>query len=100
MASYNLTESGLWQQASDKIVGELHQGVDKALSEAASRGYAAAPGDTLAAILGAGMAAKGKLAEENGKIYESRRKTLFEIQTFEMELIVKLAKLGMVLYAA
>jgi hypothetical protein len=100
MSSYNLTESALWQQETDKLVGELHAGADKALAEAASRGFAAAPGDTLAAILAAGQAVKGKLVEANGKIYESRRKTLFEIQTFAMEMIVKLAKLGMQLYAA
>jgi hypothetical protein len=98
--SHNVTESALWQQAADKIVGELHQGVDKALSEAASRGYAAPPGDTLAVILGAGMAAKGKLTEENSKIYEARKKIIFEQDLFAMELIVKISKLAMTLYAS
>jgi len=100
MTSHNLTESAVWQQESDKIVGELHSGVDKALSEAASRGYAAAPGDTLKAILEASQTAKGKLVESNGKLYEARRKVLFDVDTFQMELIVKLSKLGMQLYAA
>jgi hypothetical protein len=98
--SFNRHESAVWQQESDKIVGELHSGVEKALSEAASRGFAAAPGDTLKAILEAGQTAKGKLVESNGKLYEARRKVLFEVDTFQMEMIVKLAKLGMQLYAA
>lgn len=98
--SFNRTESALFQQEADKTVGELHAGVDKALAEAASRGYAAAPGDTLAAILGAGQTAKGKLTEANGKIYDARRKTLFEQDEFAMKLIVSLSKLGMELYRA
>ena len=44
------------------------------------------------------MAAKDKLTEENSKIYELRRKTLFEQDLFAMELIVKISKLAMELY--
>ena len=96
--SFNSTESARFAQENQKIVGELHAGVDKALAEAASRGYAAAPGDTLATILFAGQAAKDKLVEANGKIYDDRRKVLFEQDEFAMKLIVSLAKLGMELY--
>ena len=98
--SFNRTESARFAQENQKIVGELHAGADKALAEAASRGFAVAPGDTLATILFAGQAAKDKLVEANGKIYDDRRKVLFEQDEFAMKLIVSLAKLGMQLYAA
>ena len=98
--SFNLTESAKWSQANQKIIGDLRTGVDKALAEAASRGYAAAPGDILATILFAGQAAKDKLVETNGKIYDERRKVIFEQDEFAMKMIVGLAKLGMELYRA
>ena len=40
--TFNRTESARFAQENQKIVGELHAGVDKALAEAASRGYDAA----------------------------------------------------------
>ena len=98
MTDFNRTESARFAQENQKIVGELHAGADKALAEAASRGFAVAPGDTLAAILAAGQAAKDKLVEGNAKIYDDRRKVLFEQDEFAMKLIVSLAKLGMELY--
>jgi hypothetical protein len=96
--SFNRTESAKFAQENQKIVGELHAGVDKALAEAASRGYAAAPGDTLATILAAGQVAKGKLVEVNGKIYDDRRGVLFQQDEFAINILVRLAKLGMELY--
>ena len=42
--SFNLTESAKWAQANQKIIGDLRTGVDKALAEAASRGFPAPPG--------------------------------------------------------
>jgi hypothetical protein len=98
MSDFNRTESARFAQENQKIVGELHAGADKALAEAASRGYAAAPGDTLAAILFAGQDAKDKLTEANGKIYDDRRKVLFEQDEFAMKIIVQLSKLAMELY--
>ena len=98
--SFNRTESARFAQENQKIVGELHAGVDKALAEAASRGFAVAPGDTLATILAAGQAAKEKLVEGNAKIYDDRRKVIFEQDEFAMKLIVQVSKLAMELYAA
>ena len=91
MTDFNRTESARFAQENQKIIGELHAGADKALAEAASRGFAVAPGDTLAAILAAGQAAKDKLVEGNAKIYDDRRKVLFEQDEFAMKLIVSLA---------
>jgi hypothetical protein len=98
MADFNRTESARFAQENQKVVGELHTGVDKALAEAASRGYAAAPGDTLAIILAAGQAAKDKLTEGNAKIYDDRRKVLFEQDEFAMKVVVQVSKLAMELY--
>jgi hypothetical protein len=98
MTDFNRTESARFAQENQKIVGELHAGVDKALAEAASRGFPAPPGATLAIILEAGQAAKDKLVEGNAKIYDERRKVLFEQDEFAMKMIVSLAKLGMELY--
>jgi hypothetical protein len=53
----------------------------------------------LAVILALGQETKDKLTEFNGtKIYDDRRKVLFEQDEFAMKLIVSLAKLGMELY--
>jgi hypothetical protein len=98
MTDHNRTESAKWAQENQKVVGELHAGVDKALAEAAGRGFPLAPGATLATILAAGQAAKDKLTEGNAKIYDDRRKVIFEQDEFAMKLIVSLAKLGMELY--
>lgn len=98
MTDFNRTESARWAQENQKVIGELHAGVDKVLAEAASRGFSAAPGETLAAILGTGQAAKDKLAEGNAKIYDDRRKILFEQDEFAMKVVVQVAKLSMELY--
>ena len=98
MTDFNRTESAKWALENQKLVGDLHTGADKVLTEAAGRGFAAAPGVTLATILAAGQEVKDKLTEANGKIYDDRRKVLFEQDEFAMKIIVQLAKLGMELY--
>jgi|WetSurMetagenome_2_1015567.scaffolds.fasta_scaffold159231_1 hypothetical protein len=96
--SFNLTESAKWAQANQKVIGDLHTGVDKALADAAARGFPAPPGGTLTTILSAIQEAKAKLTEANGKIYEERRADLFQQEEFAMKIIVQAAKLGMELY--
>jgi len=100
MTEFNRTESAKWAQAVQKEVGDLQVGADKALSEAASRGFPAAPGSTLAVILAAGQGAKDKLTEANGKIYDERRGVIFQVDEFYMKAVVQAAKLGMELYRA
>jgi|WetSurMetagenome_2_1015567.scaffolds.fasta_scaffold69524_3 hypothetical protein len=100
MTEFNRTESAKWALETQKVVGELQTGADKALSEAAGRGFPAAPGVTLAVILAASQEAKGKLTEANGKIYEDRRGVIFQVQEFFMKSVVQAAKLGMELYRA
>jgi hypothetical protein len=97
---FSRTESAKWALESQKVVGELQDGVEKALSEAASRGFPAAPGVTLAAILAASQDAKGKLTEANGKIYEDRRGVIFQEEEFLIKTIVQVARLAMEMYRA
>jgi len=94
----NRSESAHFAQASDELLGKLTDEVDKALSDAAGRGFPMPGGDTLAEILAATGEAKGKLAEVNGKIYELRRGVIFQEDEFAMQFIVKVGKLAMELY--
>ena len=82
MTDFNRTESAKWAIEAQKAVGELHDGVDKVLAEAASRGFSAPPGASLAIILAAGQGVKGKLTESNGKIYDDRRGVIFQEEEF------------------
>ena len=100
MTEFNRLESAKWALEAQKVVGDLQVGVDKALSEAAGKGFPAAPGVTLAAILAATQDAKGKLTEANGKIYEDRRGVIFQQEEFLMKTIVQVAKLAMEMYRA
>ena len=98
MASFNNRESAEWALGVDAEAEKLLMGVDKALADGAARGFPAPPGDTLEAILTAGQGAKGKLAETDGKIYDTRRGVIFQEQEFALGVLVKLAKLAMDLY--
>lgn len=97
---FNKTESARVAQASDELMGKLTDGVEKALSEDAGRGFPMPSGDTLAAILAAGQEAKGKLADANGKIYAERRQVIFQEQEFDLKVLVRIAKLALELYKA
>jgi len=96
--SYPKSESAKFAQAASEVLGQYEIAKDKLLTADAARGFATASGATLSDLLAAGQAAKGKLTEVNGKIYEERRKVLFEQDEFAMKVIVQLAKLGMELY--
>ena len=98
--TYNQRESAEWALGVDAEAEKLLSGVDKALADGAARGFPAPPGDTLEAILMAGQDAKGKLAEVNGKIHDTRRGVLFQQQEFIFNVLVKIAKLAMELYRA
>ena len=98
--TFNQRESAEWALEVDAEAGKLLAGVDKALADGAARGFPAPPGDTLEAILIAGQGAKGKLAEVDGKIYDTRRGILFQQQEFVFNILVKIAKLAMEIYRA
>ena len=96
--SYNAREAAEWALGVDAEAEKLLTGVDKALAGGAARGFPSPPGDTLEAILTAGQDSKAKLAEVDGKIYETRRGVLFQQQEFLLNVLVKLAKLAFDLY--
>jgi hypothetical protein len=98
--SYNARESAEWALGVDAESEKLLHGADKALADGAARGFPSPPGDTLATLLAIGQDSKGKLAEVDGKIYETRRGILFQQQEFLLNVLVKLAKLAMELYRA
>ena len=98
--SFNRRESAEWTLGVDAEAEKLLISVDKALADGSARGFPSPPGDTLASILAIGQDSKGKLAEVNGKIYETRRGVLFQEQEFALNVLVKLAKLAMELYRA
>jgi hypothetical protein len=96
--SFNRRESAEWALGVDAEAEKLTATVDKALTDGAARGFPAPPGDTLEAILNLGQGTKGKLAEEDGKIYETRRGVLFQEQEFALNVLVKVAKLAFEIY--
>jgi hypothetical protein len=96
--SFDRSESGKWAQATHKQVGELFDGVTKALAEDASRGFPLPTGDTLWGILKAGQQTKAALVEANSKIYDERRDQLFSIDDFTLKVLVRLSRLAMELY--
>jgi len=100
MATTDRTESAKWTQATDEMVDKLENGVRQALDKNASKGFPAPTGATLESILGAGQEVKGKLTEANAKIYDDRRQTIFQIQEFNMKILVRIAKLALEVYQA
>ncbi len=96
--AYPRDESAKFAQAASQVMGQYEEAKDKLLTADAARGFAAPSGDTLSEILAAGQAAKGKLTEINGKIYEERRGILFQQEEFAMKVLVQVAKLAMELY--
>ena len=96
--SFNRRESAEWALAVDAEAEKLLTGVDKALADGAARGFPAPPGDTLATLLALGQDTKGKLAGEDGKIYDTRRGVIFQQDEYALSILVKLARLAMELY--
>lgn len=98
MSSFNRRESAEWSISVATEAERLQAAVDKALAEAAGRGFPAPPGETLEGILTVGQDTKGKLVEIDGKIYEERRSTLFQQQEFALKVLVQIGKLAFELY--
>ena len=96
--TYNSRESAEWTLAVDAEAGKLLTGADKVLADGVARGFPSPPGNTLATLLAIGQDTKVKLAESDGKIYETRRAVLFQEQEYLLSTLVKLAKLAMELY--
>ena len=100
MADFDRTESAKWAQVADEMVEKLENGVSQALDKNAAKGFPAPTGATLESILAAGQEVKGKLTEANAKIYEDRRGVIFQIQEFNLKILVRIAKLALEVYQA
>lgn len=96
--SFNRRESAEFALAVDAEAEKLMTGADKALADGAARGFPSPPGDTLGTLLAIGQDSKAKLAETDGKIYETRRGVLFQEQEFALNVLVKIAKLAFEVY--
>ncbi|CAO0821550.1 hypothetical protein DFAR_2470005 [Desulfarculales bacterium] len=96
--AHNKFESARFAQVSDQALEKMTDGVEKALSESAARGFPVPGGDSLSVILDLTQEAKGVIVEGHGKIYEERSGQIFEIQKFVLEYLVKVAKFAMELY--
>lgn len=96
--TFNRKESAEWALAVDGGMDKLLDGVDKALTDSARRGFPAPPGETLASILAAGLETKTALVQANGKIYEEGRARIFQVDESALKVLVRIAKLSMELY--
>ena len=71
---------------------------DKILSDGASRGFPLVPGESLSALIQAGLKARQKLTEMAGKIYDEERARILELSDFNLKLIVETTKIAMLSY--
>jgi len=95
---HNRLESAKFAQLSDDAMLKMVDGVEKALSDSAARGFPVPGAETLTTILNTTIAAKELICEGNGKIYDERSGQIFEVQKFALEYLVKVAKFAMELY--
>jgi len=98
VSSFDRKEAAEWAQAADGSAAKMITGAGQALADSARRGFPIPPGETLDQILGLGLEVKTSLVQANGKIYDEGRARIFQVDEFEIKLIVRLAKLGMELY--
>jgi hypothetical protein len=94
----NRSESAEWALACDELGSKLVDETQKALSDSAGRGFFAPTGATLETILDFSQKTKEKMVEINGKIYERRRKVIFDQQEFALKILVQVAKLAFEAY--
>ena len=98
MSSFDLKESADWSLAVNTETDKLLEGVDKALTDSAARGWPTPPGETLGLILDAGVEMQKKLTAANGQIYDQGREKLFKIDEFALKVLVRIAKLSLEAY--
>jgi hypothetical protein len=94
MMEYDRQESAKFALTIDKETDKLADGVEKALADSASKGFAMPTGSILETVLGATLDTKAALTEANGKIYDDRRGVLYQQEEFQLSLLVKIAKLA------
>ena len=98
MATFDKHESNKWAQAASAAGQEYLEVRGKVLNDGAARGFPMVPGESLSALVQAGMKARQKLTQEHGKIYGEERDRLLELSTFNLKLIVETTKIAMLSY--
>ena len=98
MATFDKHESNKWAQAASAAGQEYLEVRGKVLNDGAARGFPMVPGESLSALVQAGMKARQKLTLEHGKIYGEERDRLLELSTFNLKLIVETTKIAMLSY--
>ena len=89
MATFDKHEANRFAEAAAAAGQEYLETRGKVLSDGAGRGFPMVPGESLSALVQAGLKARQKLTELHGKIYEEERDRLLELSTFNLKLIVE-----------
>ena len=90
--AYDSNESARWALAVSATTEKYRQATDKAMAEAAARGFMAPPGIYRLALVEASREAKNELAKANGEIYKVRREMLAKDDEAEQKYLLKLLK--------
>ena len=98
MATFDKHESNKWAQAASAAGQEYLEVRGKVLNDGAARGFPMVPGESLSALVQAGLKARQKLTELHGKVYGEERDRLLELSTFNLKLIVETTKIAMLSY--
>jgi hypothetical protein len=93
--SYDPHESARWSIEANQAAGEYLEARSKVLADAGARGFVTPPGESLSDLLSLGMKVKGKLSEQNGKLYEEERQRIYELIEFNLKIEVAAQKLVM-----
>ena len=98
MASFDKHEANKYAEAAAAAGLEYLETRAKVLSDGAGRGFPMVPGESLSALVQAGLKVRQKLTELHGKVYGEERDRLLELSTFNLKLIVETTKIAMLSY--
>ena len=98
MGTFNSHESNRFAEAAVAAGQEYLEVRGKVLNDGAARGFPMVPGESLSALVQAGLKARQKLTELHGKVYGEERDRLLELSTFNLKLIVEQVKLAMLVF--
>lgn len=93
MTDFDRHESNKFAQAASAAGQEFLETRAKVLSDGAGRGFPMVPGESLWALIQAGLKARQKLTEAGGKVYDEERARILELSDFNLKLIVEQARL-------
>ena len=93
MSDFDRHESNKWAQAAAAAGQEYLEARSKVLTDGAGRGFPLVPGESLSALIQAGLKARQKLTEAGGKIFEEERGRILELSDFNLKIIIENARL-------